>query len=150
MPGGGGDEGAGRGHGWFSSVQSVQSLDRLSRRGDMRDDSAEILFQSFLLEAILSSSGKDRDVHSLTLSMKHFLCPRGLTFTWWGCYGLCLDINQPSLPTPFYSDLVSISVFRVHSSVFHSIHSPDNSPLSHSVLLNLFLPYWSFQIYISL
>ena len=32
------------------SVQfsSVQSHDRLSRRGDMRDDSAEILFQSFL------------------------------------------------------------------------------------------------------
>ena len=28
---------------------SVQSLDRLGRQGDMRDDSAEILFQSFLV-----------------------------------------------------------------------------------------------------
>ena len=30
------------------------------------------------------------------------------------------------------------------STVFHSINSPDNSPLSHSVLPVLFLPYWSF------
>ena len=38
------------------------------------------------------------------------------------------DINQPSLPTPFYSVLVSISVFMALSTVFHSINSPDNSP----------------------
>ena len=58
------------------SVQfsSVQSLDRLGRRGDMRSDSAEILFQSFLLEALVSSPGMGRDVHSLMLSMQHFLC----------------------------------------------------------------------------
>ena len=60
------------------------------------------------------------------------------------------DINQPSLPTPFYSVLVSISVFMALSTVFHSIDSPDNSPLSHSVLPALFLPYWSFQLRISL
>ena len=47
------------------------------------------------------------------------------------------DINQPSLPTPFYSVLVSISVFMALSTVFRSIKSPDNSPLSHSVLLVL-------------
>ena len=40
------------------------------------------------------------------------------------------DINQPSLPTPFYSVLVSISVFKALSTVFHSINSPDDSPLS--------------------
>ena len=50
------------------------------------------------------------------------------------------DINQASLPTPFYSVLASISVFMAFSTVFHSINSPDNSPLSHSVLLVLFLP----------
>ena len=44
------------------------------------------------------------------------------------------DINQPSLPTPFYSALVSISVFKALSTVFHFLNSPDNSPLSHSVL----------------
>ena len=44
------------------------------------------------------------------------------------------DINQPSLPTPFYSVLVSVSVFMALSTVFHSIHSPDNSPFSNSVL----------------
>ena len=49
------------------------------------------------------------------------------------------DINQPSLPTPFYSVLVSISVVMALSTVFHSINSPDNSSLSHSVLLVLIL-----------
>ena len=38
------------------------------------------------------------------------------------------DINQPSLPTPFYSVLVSVSVFMALSTVFHCINSPDNSP----------------------
>ena len=51
------------------------------------------------------------------------------------------DINHPSLPTPFYFVLVSISVFMALSTVFHSRNSPDNSPLSHFVLPVLFLPY---------
>ena len=59
------------------------------------------------------------------------------------------DINQPSLPTPFYSVLVSVSVFTALSTVFYSINSPSKSPLSHFVLF-LSLPYWSFQLYISL
>ena len=50
------------------------------------------------------------------------------------------DINQPSLPTPFYSVLMPISVFMALSTVFHPVNSPDNSPL----------PYWSFQLHISL
>ena len=50
------------------------------------------------------------------------------------------DINQPSLPTPFYSVLVSISVSMAFSTVFHSITFPDNSPFSDSVLLVLSLP----------
>ena len=54
----------------FSSVSSVQSLDRLGRLGDMTDDSTEILFQSFLQEAIVSSSGLGRDVYSLMLSIQ--------------------------------------------------------------------------------
>ena len=54
------------------------------------------------------------------------------------------DVNQPRLPTPFYSVLVSISVFKALSTVFHSINSSDKlSPLSHAVLLGLVLPYWS-------
>ena len=59
------------------------------------------------------------------------------------------DINQLSLPTPFYFVLVSVSVFMALSTVFYSINSPDNSPLSHSVLPVLFLLYWSFQLYMS-
>ena len=61
-----------------------------------------------------------------------------------------LDINQLSLLILFHSVLVSISVFIALSTVFHSINSPDNPLLSHSVLPVLFLPYWSFQLYISL
>ena len=41
---------------------------------DMEDDSVEILVQSLLQEAIVSSSCMDRDVHSLILSIQHFLC----------------------------------------------------------------------------
>ena len=62
------------------------------------------------------------------------------------------DTNEPSLPTLFlffYSVLVSVSVFQALSTVFHSMNSPDNSPLSHPVLPILFLPYWSFPLYIS-
>ena len=77
-------------------------------------------------------------------------CPHGLTFTCLGCCGYCLDIYQLSLPTPFCSVLVSVSVFMALLTLFQSIHSPDNSPLSHSVLPVLFMPYWSLQPYISL
>ena len=42
--------------------------------GNMTDDSAEILFQSFLQEALVSSPGMGRDVHSLMLSIQLFLC----------------------------------------------------------------------------
>ena len=49
------------------SFRSVQSLDRLGRRGDMKNDVAKILFQSFLQEALVSSSGMGRDVHSWML-----------------------------------------------------------------------------------
>ena len=60
------------------------------------------------------------------------------------------DINQPSLPTLFYSVLVSVSVFMALSAVFHFINSTDNFPFSHSVLSVLSLPYGSFEVYLSL
>ena len=60
----------------------------------MADDSAEILFQSFLRDAIVSSSGMGRDVHSLTLfsqissadhGVAHFpRYPEG--WVWKGCH----------------------------------------------------------------
>ena len=43
-------------------------------RGDVRDESAQILLHSFLQEAHVSSSGMGRVVHSLMLSIQHFLC----------------------------------------------------------------------------
>ena len=60
------------------------------------------------------------------------------------------DTNQLTSPTPFHSVLVSISVFVALSTVLHSINSPKDSHFPHSVLLVLSLPYWSFQLYISL
>ena len=60
----------------FSSVQVSPLTDWVVGEGwgDMRDDSAEIPFQSFLQEALVSRSGISRDVHSLMLSIEHFLC----------------------------------------------------------------------------
>ena len=49
------------------------ALDRLDHWGDMKEDSAEILFQSFLQEALVSRSGMGRDVHSL-MAIQHFFC----------------------------------------------------------------------------
>ena len=81
----------------------------------------------------------------------------------WSCYSVSMgplsrggdvavyvfDINQPSLPTPFYYVLVSVSVFVALSTVVHSINSSNNSPLSHSVLSGLFCFIGPFN-YISL
>ena len=77
-------------------------------------------------------------------------CPRGFTFTWWGCCGLCLWHKPDELAHPFLFCSLSVSAFMALSTVFHSINSPDDSPLSHSVLPVLFLPYWSFLLYTSL
>ena len=40
----------------------------------IRDDSAEIFFQSFLQEALVGISVMGGDVHNLMLSIQHFLC----------------------------------------------------------------------------
>ena len=64
--------------------RSVQSLDQQSRG----DDSAVIFFQSFLWEAIVSSSGMGKDILSLTLSIQHFLCwPQHHPPSLWGWLG---------------------------------------------------------------
>ena len=60
--------------------------------------------------------------------------PVGSPSRGWDVAVYVFNINQPSLPTPFYSPLVCISVFIALSAVFHSINSPDISLRSHSVL----------------
>ena len=59
-----------------------------------------------------------------------------------------LDMNQPNLPTLFIL-LLCLFVFIALSTVFHSINSPDNSPLSHSIFLVLFCLIGPFN-YVSL
>ena len=67
---------------------SVQSCDRLGRPGDVKDDSAEILFQSFLQKAVASSSGTDREVYTSVQRMLHChlqvkrLSGRGWGWSW--------------------------------------------------------------------
>ena len=51
--------------------------------------------------------------------------PLRLTFTWWGCCGLCQGHKPVEFAHPFFSVLVSISVFMALSTVFHFINSPD-------------------------
>ena len=55
----------------------------------------------------------------------------------------------PRRSRAFCSVLAFVSVFMALSTVIHSIILPTTS-LSHSVLPVLFLPIWSFQLYISL
>ena len=84
---------------------SVRSLCRLGRWGNMRDDSAEILSQSILREAIMSSSGMGRGVHSLTLSIQHF--PRLRV----SCrVPVCRIVIGASLPSSDFESWVCVSL----------------------------------------
>ena len=63
---------------------------------------------------------------------------RELTFSWWGSYGLCPRYKPTELA---HSSLFCCRVcfcLVTLSTVFNSMNSPDNSPLSHSDLLVLF------------
>ena len=48
-----------------------------------------------------------------------------------------IDIDQPNMPTPFYSVVLSISVFMALSTVFHSIILP-------TTLRFITLFFWSY------
>ena len=75
------------------------------------------------------SNSDHRAFHKST--EQHTADPRGLTFSWWGCYDLCLRHKPAKLAHSFYSVLVPVSVFIALSTVFQSINSPDTSPLCH-------------------
>ena len=78
--------------------------------------------------------------------------PQRLTFMWWGRYGLHQRHKPTDLAHSFFLILFLclFFLFVALSTVFCSINSPYNSPYSHSLLPVLFLPCWSFQLYISL
>ena len=78
------------------------------------------------------------NVFLLIIHLSSYPSPRGFAFTWWGCYGLCPRHKPTELAHSFYFVLVYVSVFMALSTIFHSINSPDNSPLSHCVLQALF------------
>ena len=75
---------------------------------------------------------------ALSVTLLSFMCqgspPHGLTFTWWGCCGLCLWHKPTELARSFV--FRSCVCFCLHgpSTLFHSISSPNNSLLPHSVL----------------
>ena len=74
-----------------------------------------------------------------------FFLPTGLPSRGGDVAVYVFDISQPSLPTPFYSVLVSIFLLTALSTAFFSINPPDNYPLSPSVLPLFFQLRWSFQ-----
>ena len=57
-----------------TSVQFSPVPSPTGSSGDMRTDSAEILLQTFLRDALVSSSGMGGYFHSLMFSVQHFLC----------------------------------------------------------------------------
>ena len=68
--------------------------------------------------------------------------PRWLTFSRWGWYGLCHRHKLTKLANSFL--FCSCVCFCLTGPFNSTSYSPDNSSLSHSVLLVLILPYWSF------
>ena len=98
-----------------------------------------------------SVGGGDYEYGSVSLNLiLYALVPAGSPSRGGDVAVYVFDMDQPSLPTHFYSVLESVSVFMALSTAFHSINSPDKSLLSHFVLPVLFLPLWSFQLRISL
>ena len=59
----------------MSSIQSRGRLDRREGGGDMRDGSAEVLIQSFLQEALVSSSGTGRAYGCPLFDVVHLAFP---------------------------------------------------------------------------
>ena len=76
--------------------------------------------------------------------------PRGLTFTWWGCYGSCFRHKPTQLAKLLFFCSCVCFCFMALSTVFYSINYPDNSPLSHSVFFSSWCTLLVFSIYISL
>ena len=69
--------------------------------------------------------------HSCEWPVFFGLVPTGLPSRCGDVAVYVFDINQPRVPTPFYSVLVSVSVLVGLSTVFFSKNSLDSSPLSH-------------------
>ena len=76
----------------------------------------------------IAKFGKNRLSRAVRCNVLHliFTVPAGSPSRGGGVLVYVKGINQPSLPTPFYSVLVSVSVFMALSPVFDSINSPDN------------------------
>ena len=77
----------------------------------------------------------------ITLARRLIAVPAGFPSRGGDVAGYVFDRNQPSLPSPFYSVLVSVSVLMALSFVFNSINPPDNSLLFYPVPPVLCLPY---------
>ena len=72
-------------------------------------------------------NGRWCKTHKYCLNLVAMIIPAGSPSRGGDAAVYIFDIKQPSLPTPLYSVLVSVSVFMAFSTLFHSINSPDNS-----------------------
>ena len=89
-------------YGGSKQFSSFQSLDRLGHRGDRRDDSAELLFQSFPQEALLGSFGFSRDVSLFDVVHPAFPLPTMASPTLQGALkdGFGEDVLACDMPEP--------------------------------------------------
>ena len=115
----------------FACEKVKEALCRTYQRKDCRK---RAFFFCFLNESFLSFRKKTRTktptVMIFSLSHSPSSDPAGSPSCGGDFAAYVFNIGQPSLPTPFHSVLVGVSVFMALSTVFHSINSPDNSPLS--------------------
>ena len=114
------------------------------RRTTLPDGGSEPQTVSVIVEHPEASASH---IHVQSVSVSYsFSRSRGFTFTWWGCCGLCFWHKPTELARSFlFCSYVCFYLYGPFSCIsFHN--SPDSSPLSHSVLPVLVLPYRSFQL----
>ena len=77
--------------------------------------------------------------------------PRVLTFTWWGCFGLCQRHKPTELAHPFlFCSCVCFCLYGPFNCISFRKFSRQLSAFSLCFFPVVFLPYWSFQLLISL
>ena len=76
-----------------------------------------------------------------------FLCPHGLAFTWWGCYGLCLRHKTAELAHSFlFCSCVFLCLYGPFNCILCHTFSRQLAVFSLCFFPVLSLPYWSFQL----
>ena len=134
---------------WFPIEQKIKYKTSCLSYQIIIDTAAQYLadlVQLYVLFRYLHSSSDDR-----TFRIPIFKTgPPRITFTWWGCCGSCLWHKPAKLVHSYlFCSCVRFCLYCPFNCIsFHKI-SPQLSAFSLCSSV-LFLPYWSFQLHISL